>query len=310
MAEATVKVDDHPFANALVSVFGVIYFVAWSYSFYPQLILNYKRKKTTGLSPDFIYINPVGFLALTIWSWGAYFSPIAKKQYQSRHDGHSPQISKSDLAFSLHALLISTITVIQVWYYSRRSSVKPRAGPGPRQTPSRRGEEEPLLLNNQDQDNLKSNLLISDTPTRPSLTCQLALLGVFAASIISAILVWYGKYQFLDWLYLISSIKLFISMVKYIPQVVLNWNLRSVEGFAIGVVICDLIGSIFSFAQLVVSSIYIDGDAGGIIANPAKMGLSALSLGFDLIFIIQKYWFFANTSKEDEVQGGSGDEED
>lgn len=35
----------HPIANALVAFTGVAYFAAWSISFYPQIILNYKRKK-------------------------------------------------------------------------------------------------------------------------------------------------------------------------------------------------------------------------------------------------------------------------
>jgi hypothetical protein len=33
-----------PLADAVVAICGVIYFSAWSLSFYPQLILNYRRK--------------------------------------------------------------------------------------------------------------------------------------------------------------------------------------------------------------------------------------------------------------------------
>nr|XP_019046176.1 hypothetical protein I302_04916 [Kwoniella bestiolae CBS 10118]OCF25106.1 hypothetical protein I302_04916 [Kwoniella bestiolae CBS 10118] len=263
------KPSDHQFWNAVVSFCGIAYFVAWSYSFYPQLILNFKRKRTTGLSPDFIYLNPLGFLALTIWSWGAYFSPIAREQYQERHgEGHFPEISKSDLAFSLHAFLISSITLGQVWWYARLNRAKKSDIYG--------REEDPLL----------------------------------SPAGISALLVWSGKYQFLDWLYLDSSIKLIISAVKYVPQVVLNWKLRSVEGFAIGQIICDLIGSVLSFAQLVISSTIINNDPSGIIANPAKLGLSFLSLTFDLVFIFQKYWLFRDVGKEEEGLGGAGDEED
>lgn len=50
-----------------------------------------------------------------------------------------------------------------------------------------------------------------------------------------------------------------------------------------------MIGSIFSFIQLVVSAIYIEHDPSGIIANPAKLGLSALSMTFDIVFLVQKY---------------------
>ncbi|WVF71616.1 hypothetical protein IAT40_006424 [Kwoniella sp. CBS 6097] len=308
-SDALIDDHDHPFWNAVVSICGVAYFIAWSYSFYPQIILNYKRKTTTGLSPDFIYLNPLGFLALTIWSWGAYFSPIARRQYQERHDGHLPQISKSDLAFSLHAFLISSITLIQVWWYARRSSQHSINGQGER-------EREPLIRRTSQEageadDTNKVDFLSPIAPTKPSIPCRLALVGLFLAASISAILVWSGKTEFLDWLYLVSSIKLFISAVKYIPQVVLNYRLRSVDGFAIGQIICDLIGSVLSFAQLVISSTFIDHHPSGIIANPAKLGLSFLSLTFDSVFIAQKYWFFAGSGKgEEEVEGGAGDEED
>lgn len=36
---------DHPFAGAIVTITGVAYFIAWSVSFYPQVVLNYQRKK-------------------------------------------------------------------------------------------------------------------------------------------------------------------------------------------------------------------------------------------------------------------------
>ena len=35
-------------------------------SFYPQAILNFKRKSVVGLSLDFIWLNPVGFAAYTV----------------------------------------------------------------------------------------------------------------------------------------------------------------------------------------------------------------------------------------------------
>lgn len=41
------RMDDHshPFVRAIVALTGVGYFTAWSVSFYPQIILNYQRKK-------------------------------------------------------------------------------------------------------------------------------------------------------------------------------------------------------------------------------------------------------------------------
>lgn len=38
-------VDHSPFWDYLASALGVSYFAAWSISFYPQLIHNYRRKQ-------------------------------------------------------------------------------------------------------------------------------------------------------------------------------------------------------------------------------------------------------------------------
>ncbi|WVQ82200.1 hypothetical protein IAT38_004328 [Cryptococcus sp. DSM 104549] len=306
--------DSHPFANFVVAFCGVAYFTAWSYSFYPQIFLNYQRKRTDGLSADFIWVNPLGFLALTIWNWGAYFNPVARRQYQDRHHGHLPQVSASDLAFSLHALVISTITIGQVLWYNRASR---RAGEGAGAVPNAeedgvRGYAVPEPAGQAEQTETSPllslvpklndpSLVIPPEPHRPSLFAQIGLAALVLASFGAAVLVWAGKSQFLDWLYFVSSLKLIISAVKYVPQVVLNHRLRAMEGFAVGVVICDLIGSILSFTQLAVSSIFVDGDPSGIWANPAKLGLAGLSLAFDLIFIAQKYWLYRKASGDEEV---------
>lgn len=35
-------------------------------SFYPQIWINWRRKSTTGLSMDFLCLNPIGFTCLTV----------------------------------------------------------------------------------------------------------------------------------------------------------------------------------------------------------------------------------------------------
>lgn len=46
-----------PFLSAL---FGWIYTLAWSLSFYPQPLLNWRRRSTSGTTADFPTINIVG----------------------------------------------------------------------------------------------------------------------------------------------------------------------------------------------------------------------------------------------------------
>lgn len=52
-----------PFLSHLI---GWAYFIAWSASFYPQAILNWRRKTVQGLSMDFVHLNVVGFLFYSV----------------------------------------------------------------------------------------------------------------------------------------------------------------------------------------------------------------------------------------------------
>lgn len=46
-----------PFVSA---AFGWIYFVAWSASFYPQALLNWRRRSTSGTTVAFPFLNCFG----------------------------------------------------------------------------------------------------------------------------------------------------------------------------------------------------------------------------------------------------------
>jgi hypothetical protein len=48
------------FLELLSAFFGVTYFTAWSFSFYPQSLLNFRRKSTSGTTVDFPLINCLG----------------------------------------------------------------------------------------------------------------------------------------------------------------------------------------------------------------------------------------------------------
>lgn len=59
----------------------------------------------------------------------------------------------------------------------------------------------------------------------------------------------------------------------------------------------DLGGAILSLIQLVVSSVFINHDPHGIIANPVKLGLSFFSMSFDIIFVIQALVLYPKSQK-------------
>jgi cystinosin len=117
-------------------------------------------------------------------------------------------------------------------------------------------------------------------------------------------------------IYSISFVKLFITLIKYTPQIITNYNNKSTKGWAIEGMLLDLFGGILSVAQLGIDS-YLQRDWSGITGNPVKLALGNISIFFDLIFITQHYILYkdsdsktedaeADTEREDEpLLGGS-----
>lgn len=50
------------FLPLLAFLFGWIYTLAWSLSFYPQPLLNWQRRSTSGTTADFPTLNIIGML--------------------------------------------------------------------------------------------------------------------------------------------------------------------------------------------------------------------------------------------------------
>lgn len=103
------------FLRALSRVLGWIYTLAWSFSFYPQLLLNIRRRSTVGTTPSFPILNIIGFLCYTISTTAFYFSPVIQRQYRGRHDGEDNTVRLNDVAFATHAFLISLLLLSQFW---------------------------------------------------------------------------------------------------------------------------------------------------------------------------------------------------
>lgn len=93
-------------------------FLCWSVSFYPQPILNFRRRSTQGLAIDFPVCNTLGFAAYTISTAAFLFSSTIRSQYAFRHPLSSePTVRFNDFAFAAHALLLCVITYSQ--FFSR-----------------------------------------------------------------------------------------------------------------------------------------------------------------------------------------------
>jgi len=103
-------------ARTLSWIFGWVYFLSWSGSFYAQPWLNIKRKTTAGLTVDFPLLNVLGFMCYTTSTAAFLFNDEVRAQYAVRHpSAPRPTVRPNDFAFALHALVICIITFTQFW---------------------------------------------------------------------------------------------------------------------------------------------------------------------------------------------------
>lgn len=95
--------------------------------------------------------------------------------------------------------------------------------------------------------------------------------------------------------------QVFMTLIKYTPQALLNAQRRSTEGWSINNVLLDLAGGLLSFAQVGLNA-FARGDISVVTGNPAKLGISLLSVAFDVLFILQHYvWYTADRSTREEA---------
>lgn len=88
----------------------------WSASFYPQPIYNFRRGSTAGTSIDFPTVNWLGFLYYAIYNGAFLYSPVIRSQYAARHPlSEEPTVRFNDLAFAVHAVILSLIVYSQFW---------------------------------------------------------------------------------------------------------------------------------------------------------------------------------------------------
>jgi cystinosin len=98
-------------------------------------------------------------------------------------------------------------------------------------------------------------------------------------------------------IYATSYVKLFITLVKYMPQVLTNYRNHSTKGWSIAQILLDFVGGFLSIAQLCIDS-YLQNDWSGITGNPVKLALGNVSVFFDIIFIVQHYFLYNNAARK------------
>eukprot|EP00252_Welwitschia_mirabilis_P026015 TRINITY_DN8335_c0_g1_i1.p1 TRINITY_DN8335_c0_g1~~TRINITY_DN8335_c0_g1_i1.p1 ORF type:complete len:273 (+),score=37.00 TRINITY_DN8335_c0_g1_i1:275-1093(+) len=108
--------------EVIYQIVGWFAFAAWSVSFYPQVFLNFRRKSVIGLNFDFVLLNLTKHTSYLIYNAALFFSPTVQRQYHEKY-GYTEMIpvALNDVAFSAHAVLLTCITLYQVFIYEKGS---------------------------------------------------------------------------------------------------------------------------------------------------------------------------------------------
>ncbi|QUC18866.1 uncharacterized protein UV8b_03107 [Ustilaginoidea virens] len=255
------------FLQALSGLVGWIYTFCWSASFYPQLLLNLGNKSTAGTTVDFPFINSLGFLAYFASNTAFYYSPAIRKQYAARHNRLTPTVQFNDIAFALHASVVSCITLSQyllrpLWGFS--------------QTPAHRPSR--FILG------------VAAGCVAGLVATYLMVASAAAKGHIDPAEDWCE----LDVVYALGYVKLIITLVKFTPQILVNYRNKSTKGWSIWQITLDFAGGVLSVAQQAIDS-YLQHDWSGLTGNPVKFALGNVSMVYDCVFFAQHYVLYSGS---------------
>lgn len=121
-----------------------------------------------------------------------------------------------------------------------------------------------------------------------SKTAILILIGLTTSIAVYMVVTLMKKQTWLDFINYLSYVKLAISLMKYIPQTILNFKRKSTTGWSIHNVILDFTGGLLSVVQLI-GDATSKNDWSMVTGDPVKFGLGFTSMFFDIIFLNQHY---------------------
>merc|ERR1711970_245590 len=101
------------------TIIGWIYFAAWSVSFYPQIVDNFRRKSVIGLNFDFLALNIVGFSLYGCYNVALFWISSIQDDYHSRHPRGVIPVQANDVFFPIHAVFACAVTIVQCIIYER-----------------------------------------------------------------------------------------------------------------------------------------------------------------------------------------------
>lgn len=247
------------------SISGWLAFFLWSISFYPQVVLNYQRKSVVGLNFDFLVLNFTKHSSYLLYNCLIFFSSDAQHELKSYYDTNTIPVALNDVVFSIHAVALTSFTVLQTTIYQRANQ-------------------------------------------RVSLWCTMLSSVLWALVILTMIMCaagwtkWTSLFSrtsagYPTWIWMLdvlNFVQLLCTLVKYTPQAYFNFKRKSTVGWSIGNILCDLSGGGLNFLQQTFQA-FGTADPHVFTSNVGKVGLSLISVAFDIFFVIQHYVLYRHT---------------
>jgi cystinosin len=247
--------DPHPW-DKVSSVIGWWYFTAWSVSFFPQLYLNWRRKSVVGQSFDYVSMNILGYTCYTIYTCAFFFDDAVKREYNAKFHS-SNNVAINDVGFAIYALIGCLINGWQILSYDRGGQVTSRW----------------------------AKAFIAVCSAILLLWVLLLVVGVHSEYVFSHLGLLYGM----------SIVKLLVTLIKYLPQIYLNFKRRSTVGWNIWNVLLDFTGGFLSVTQELLDA-GTTGHWDSIAGNLVKFLLGSFSMVYDIIFMVQHYGLYKHNN--------------
>lgn len=216
---------------------GWTYFVAWSLAFYPLIWHTWRRKSVAGLSHDFLLLNCYGFACLCIYNTAFYIQRTTAAVH----------IELQDLLYGYHVFGLSILLLLQFYFYSRRNAPDVYH----RMSDDVSGSQASVSIDIVDDSTAFIEPEINNfMKVYKQLEPWCNSYTFIAVSGVVTLIVWALSPRQDDALYALSAIKLATVLYKCIPQLLLNYTLKSTVGWSIGNVLLDLTGGVCAFLQL------------------------------------------------------------
>lgn len=281
--DQTLQGDIWPYVS---KIFGYIYFLAWSISNWPQILLNYHNKSTDGLSVDYVFVNLVGFVCYAIFNSSFYWSKALMEAYEKDHDGTKNYIKSEDVFLALQAAVLVGVVAMQIFFYDV-SGV--------------------FVRMNRYFKAFIIGLIVF-------ILFYLMLVAVSGASLSEYDSTANVKYlNWSDFVFSLSYVKLISTLTKYIPQIILNQKRQSTSGFNIWTVVFDFLGGLFSSLQVVGDCINLK-SSDEMKVHVVKLTIGIITMAKNAILILQHYVWYRHSDRvqnvDDYINDGVVEESD